>query len=124
MYVGGRPDDEELDVRGQQGTKAAQLARALAVARGRVQAENDDVRIEELEHVGDVVRRFESLDSFVGCFPGASGCAVNGLCGLKPALSGALAAFLEHLDSYRLSDLVPDRPAFLERLGGVAANVA
>ena len=72
--------------------------------------------------VGDVVRRFESLDSFVGCFPGASGCAVNGLCGLKPALNGALVAFLEHLDSYRLSDLVPNRPAFLERLEGVAAR--
>jgi Rrf2 family nitric oxide-sensitive transcriptional repressor len=66
--------------------------------------------------VGDVVRRFENLDSFVGCFAGGSGCVVNGSCGLKPALGGALEAFLAHLDGYRLSDLVPDRPAFLDRL--------
>ena len=66
--------------------------------------------------VGDVVRRFENLDSFVGCLPGGGGCAVNGLCGLKPALSGALEAFLARLDGYRLSDLVPDSSAFLKRL--------
>jgi Rrf2 family nitric oxide-sensitive transcriptional repressor len=66
--------------------------------------------------VGDVVRRFENLDSFVACFPGGGGCVVNGPCALKPALGGALAAFLAHLDGYRLSDLVPDRGAFLERL--------
>jgi Rrf2 family nitric oxide-sensitive transcriptional repressor len=71
--------------------------------------------------VGDVIRRFENLDSFVGCFATGSGCAVNGLCALKPALSGALEAFLTHLDGYRLSDLVPNRPAFLERLERVAA---
>ena len=66
--------------------------------------------------VGDVVRRFENLDSFVGCFAGGSGCAVNGLCGLKPALAGGLDTLLEHLDGYRLSDLVPDSSAFLKRL--------
>jgi len=66
--------------------------------------------------VGDVVRRFENLDSFVACFPGGGGCVVNGPCALKPALGEALAAFLAHLDGYRLSDLVPDRAAFLERL--------
>jgi Rrf2 family nitric oxide-sensitive transcriptional repressor len=66
--------------------------------------------------VGDVVRRFENLDSFVGCFESGIGCAVGGLCALKPALNGALAAFLHYLDGYRLSDLMPDRTAFLERL--------
>ncbi len=67
--------------------------------------------------VGDVVRRFENLDGFVSCFgDNASGCAVNGVCGLKPALSGALEAFLDHLDGYRLSDLVPNRKRFLARL--------
>ena len=73
--------------------------------------------------VGDVVRRFENLDSFVSCFAGGSGCAVNGLCALKPALAGALEDFLTHLDGYRLSDLVPDRPEFLERLTKVAETV-
>lgn len=66
--------------------------------------------------VGDVVRRFENLDSFVGCFAGGGGCAVNGLCALKPALGGAVEAFLAHLDGFRLSDLVPDRAAFVKRL--------
>ena len=66
--------------------------------------------------VGDVVRRFENLDNFVGCFAGGGGCAVNGLCALKPALGGAVEAFLAHLDGFRLSDLVPDRAAFVKRL--------
>ena len=70
--------------------------------------------------VGDVVRRFENLESFVGCFAGGSGCAVNGLCALKPALAGALDAFLAHLDGVRLSDLVPDPGAFVRRLEAVA----
>ena len=71
--------------------------------------------------VGDVVSRFENLDSFVSCFAGGGGCAVSGLCGLKPALNGALGAFLAHLDGFRLTDLVPDRSAFVERLGELAA---
>ncbi len=67
--------------------------------------------------VGDVVRKFENLDGFVSCFgDNSAGCAVNGVCGLKPALSGALEAFLDHLDGYRLSDLVPNRKRFLARL--------
>lgn len=74
--------------------------------------------------VGDVVRRFENFDSFVSCFPGGSGCAVNGLCGLKPALAGALDAFLAHLDSFRLSDLVPDKAAFVKRLERTSAKAA
>ena len=74
--------------------------------------------------VGDVVRRFEKLESFVGCFAAGSGCAVNGLCALKPALTGAVEAFLAHLDGFRLTDLVPDKGAFLERLDQVAAKAA
>jgi Rrf2 family nitric oxide-sensitive transcriptional repressor len=66
--------------------------------------------------VGDVVRRFENLESFVACFAGGGGCAVSGLCALKPALGGAIEAFLEHLDGFRLNDLVPDRAAFVKRL--------
>ena len=83
--------------------------------------------------IGDVVRRFENLDSFVGCFVAGAGCAVGGVCALKPALAGALDAFLAHLDGYRLSDLVPDPGAFAERLewavrienlaGGAAADL-
>jgi Rrf2 family nitric oxide-sensitive transcriptional repressor len=71
--------------------------------------------------VGDVVRRFENLESFVGCFTTGSGCVVNGMCALKPALGGAVEAFLAHLDGFRLTDLVPDRAGFLERLEGLEA---
>ena len=70
--------------------------------------------------VGDVVRKFENFGGFVGCFSGGPGCAVNGLCALKPALAGALDAFLLHLDGYCLSDLVPDRSAFVDRLEKLA----
>jgi Rrf2 family nitric oxide-sensitive transcriptional repressor len=44
------------------------------------------------------------------------------VCALKPALSGAVEAFLAHLDGYRLTDLVPDRAAFIARLEKVAAE--
>ena len=71
--------------------------------------------------VGEVVRRFENLESFVGCFASGSGCAVNGLCALKPALNGAVDAFLAHLDGFKLTDLIPDRPAFIERLERMVA---
>jgi Rrf2 family nitric oxide-sensitive transcriptional repressor len=71
--------------------------------------------------VGEVVRRFENRESFVGCFASGSGCAVNGLCALKPALNGAVDAFLAHLDGFRLTDLIPDRPAFIERLERMVA---
>ncbi len=71
--------------------------------------------------VGDVVRRFERLDGFISCFASGGDCVVNGVCGLKPALSGALEAFLDHLDGYRLSDLTPNRKAFLARLGAAEA---
>jgi len=74
--------------------------------------------------VGDVVRRFENLDSFVSCFGASGGCAVNGVCALKPALAGALEAFLAHLDTVRLSDLVPDERAFVARLELVASKAA
>lgn len=68
--------------------------------------------------VGDVVRRFENLEGFASCFGSEpAGCVVNGVCGLKPALAGALEAFLAHLDGYRLADLVPNRRTFLARLG-------
>ena len=74
--------------------------------------------------VGDVVRRFENLDSFVGCFAAGPGCVVSGPCALKPALAGAVEAFLAHLDGYRLSDLTPDPAAFLSRLGGAPTRHA
>src|SRR5690606_5167841 len=66
--------------------------------------------------VGDVVRKFENFGCFVNCFSDGPGCPVSGLCALRFALGGALDAFLSHLDTYRLSDLVPDQAAFRIRL--------
>ena len=73
-------------------------------------------------NVGDVVRRFESLDGFVACMSGGPGCAINGVCGLKPALAGALRAFLDHLDGYSLADLVSERWPMLRRLAPEGAS--
>ncbi len=68
-------------------------------------------------NVGAVVRSLENLDNFVECMkPDEPGCSVNGVCGLKRALTGALGAFLEHLDRFTLADMVPRRRAFLRRL--------
>lgn len=66
--------------------------------------------------VGEVVRRFENLDAFVSCFATGSGCAINGLCGLKPLLSEAVEDFLARLDQRRISELIPDPEQFRDRL--------
>lgn len=66
--------------------------------------------------VGEVVRRFENLDAFVSCFSAGAGCAINGVCGLKPLLSSALEDFLVRLDQTLISDLIPDPDAFRQRL--------
>lgn len=68
--------------------------------------------------VGTVVREFENLEGLVECMdPATSTCRVRGGCGLQGALGGALAAFLTHLDGYRLADLVPQPGRFRELLG-------
>jgi Rrf2 family nitric oxide-sensitive transcriptional repressor len=54
---------------------------------------------------------------------GGPGCAINGVCGLKPALAGALRAFLDHLDGYSLADLVNERWPMLRRLAPEGASV-
>ena len=67
-------------------------------------------------NVGDVVRQFENLQAFVGCFDAGAGCKIDGACGLKPALSGALGQFLTHLDQYSIADITGDANAMLKRL--------
>lgn len=54
--------------------------------------------------IGHVVRRLERFDGFVACFGTSSDCTLSGNCQLKPALSGALEAFLSHLDRFTLAD--------------------
>ena len=72
-------------------------------------------------NVGAVVRTLEHFDGFVACMGGKADCVIDGVCGLKPALAGALEAFLAHLDRYTLDDIVAERHAVLRRL---AANAA
>ena len=43
-------------------------------------------------------------------------CMIDGACGLKPALAGALEAFLTHLDGFTLADIAADRTRLLDRL--------
>ncbi len=71
-------------------------------------------------NVGAVVREFERFEGFVACMGGAEPCTINGACGLKPALGGALEAFLAHLDNYSLADIASQPDAILARLQAVA----
>lgn len=75
-------------------------------------------------NVGDVVRRFESLDGFISCMPGGSGCAINGACALKPALGGAINAFLAHLDRFTLAAITAKPRKLMNRLLEEAASTA
>ncbi len=69
-------------------------------------------------NVGAVVRKFEKFEGFVACMGGAQECVIDGACKLKPALGGALEAFLTHLDQFTLADLViSQRASLLERIG-------
>lgn len=98
--------------------KVAQALHAggyVATARGRgggLRLARDPAAI----NVGAVVRDFESLDSFISCMPGGAGCAINGACGLKPALGGAISAFLAHLDQFSLADITRQPARLMARL--------
>lgn len=71
-------------------------------------------------NVGAVVRRFERFEGFVACMGGEQPCAIEAACGLKPALGGALEAFLTHLDRFTLADIArrPDTIRALLLQGG------
>lgn len=71
--------------------------------------------------IGELVRRFENLDSFVGCMGENGACAIRGACGLMPALRGALDAFLAHLDGYTLADITRSETELRRLLFGEAA---
>lgn len=60
-------------------------------------------------NVGAIVRTMEETGSFVECFDqSTNSCVVTPVCGLRHALSGAVEAFLHHLDAFTVSDLVGD----------------
>lgn len=70
-------------------------------------------------NVGEVVRKLETTDSFVACLGPTPDCAIDGICGLKPALSGALNAFLCHLDRFTLADITAHPAQLRQRLDAV-----
>ncbi len=67
-------------------------------------------------NVGEVVRRLENFQAFVGCMDPRTSCAINGLCGLKPALTVALEKFLLHLDGFSIADITGNSKAMMRRL--------
>jgi Rrf2 family nitric oxide-sensitive transcriptional repressor len=55
----------------------------------------------------------------VECFDAGNHCALTGHCRLAGAVSGALAAFLAHLEAHTLADLLrPPRPPGRARVVG------
>ncbi|NCP00873.1 MAG: Rrf2 family transcriptional regulator [Rhodobacterales bacterium CG15_BIG_FIL_POST_REV_8_21_14_020_59_13] len=67
-------------------------------------------------NVGEVVRRLENLTGFVACMGGKENCAIDGVCGLKPALAGAIDAFLTHLDQFDLAQITASKSRLLRQL--------
>ena len=59
--------------------------------------------------IGQVVRQLERTDSFVSCMGSGADCSIEGACRLKPALAGALEAFMAHLDQFTLADILAQR---------------
>lgn len=67
-------------------------------------------------NVGEVIRSMENLTGFVACMGGKEDCVIDGACGLKPALAGAMEAFLTHLDQYDLAQMTASQAQLLRRL--------
>lgn len=91
---------------------AAGLVRTTRGRSGGMQLAYDPAEI----NVGSVVREFERFEGFVTCMGGETTCVINGVCGLKPALGGALEAFLAHLDRFTLADIARRPKAIREQL--------
>ncbi|MCW5611544.1 MAG: Rrf2 family transcriptional regulator [Rubrivivax sp.] len=66
-------------------------------------------------NLGAVVRSIEPDFALVECFDsGSSGCTLTGDCRLAGVISGALGAFLAHLDRHTLADLLRGGPPRLQ----------
>lgn len=64
-------------------------------------------------NLGNVVRIFEDVGTFVECFdPVTNRCVATPVCGLKHILAGGVSAFMTHLDQYSVADLVLKRELF------------
>lgn len=67
-------------------------------------------------NVGEVIRSMENLTGFVACMGGKENCVIDGACGLKNALAGAIEAFLTHLEQFDLSQITGSQSHLLRRL--------
>lgn len=68
-------------------------------------------------NVGAVVREMEETGNFVECFdPATNTCVITPNCQLRHALSGALEAFLRHLDQFSIADMIGDPAAMRANL--------
>ena len=80
-------------------------------------------RAPEEINLGQVVRDFEADMELAECFASEpTNCPVESCCRLQPVLRDALAAFLDVLDGYTLSDLLHPRRRLLRLLEGGAAR--
>lgn len=95
--------------------QALTTAQLVTTTRGRTGGMRLALSPEEI-NVGAVVRHFERFEGFVACMGGDQPCPIDGVCGLKPALGGALEAFLTHLDRFTLADITRRPDAIRARL--------
>ena len=95
-----------------QALTAAQLVTTVRGRSGGMQLARPPAEI----NVGAVVRSFERFEGFVACMGGEEPCVIEGACGLKPALGGALEAFFSHLDRFTLADIARQPGAIRSRL--------
>jgi Rrf2 family nitric oxide-sensitive transcriptional repressor len=68
-------------------------------------------------NVADVVRDMEDDLNLVECFCDGGACVIKPMCELKTALNKALAAYLNTLEQYTLSDLLKPGDQLVKVLG-------
>lgn len=59
-------------------------------------------------NLGEVARKLEDDFAVVECFSATGRCRIEPVCGLKPLLGRAVAAFLNELDDTTLADIVSE----------------
>lgn len=57
-------------------------------------------------HIGALMRDMENDLALVECMGANNHCILTGHCGLKGIVTGALNAFMAHLDQYTLADVI------------------
>ncbi|HEX7387578.1 MAG TPA: Rrf2 family transcriptional regulator [Castellaniella sp.] len=58
-------------------------------------------------HLGDLIRDMENDLALVECLGTDNHCLLSGRCGLTTIVTGALQAFMDHLNAHTLADVLP-----------------